>query len=193
MSVARLKRPADHWTDAFSLLLLCLLVHPLVSAARSPNPQARLRQGAEQFVSLIESKDVATLLNLFSEQGTSFIGTGYVPSKASLSEQEIREAFEGKTGVYCLFFDTKCLLKEDSKERSRRNGRPLGTPLRSLFDLIAGAKTKRFVTYDSMTNGKVTLLLSSRTPDTARLGDDALNFYFRFEQGQWKLRNVEYN
>jgi hypothetical protein len=179
--------------DTFRLLLLCLLVLSLSSAAWSRNPQAELRQGAEQFVSLLESKDVATLMNLFSEQGTSFIGTGYVPSKASLTQQEIREAFEGKTGVYCLFFDTKCLSEEDSKERSRRNGRPLSTPVRSLLDLIAGAKTKRFVTYDNMTNGKVTLLLSNRTPDTARLGDDALNFYFTFEQGQWKLRNVEYN
>lgn len=193
MSGARLKSPADRWARTFRLLLLCLLVLPLVSAARSRNPQAQLRQGAEQFVSLIESKDIAALLSLFSEQGTSFIGTGYVPSKASLSQQEIREAFEGKTGVYCLFFDTKCLSEEDSKERSRRNGRPLSTPARSLLDLIAGAKTKRFVTYDNVTNGKVTLLLSNRTPDTARLGDDALNFYFRFEQGQWKLRNVEYN
>jgi hypothetical protein len=193
MSVAPLKIPAYRRTDTFRFLLLCLLVLPLVSAAWSRNPQAQLRQGAEQFVSLIESKDVAGLLSLFSEQGTSFIGTGYVPSKASLSQQEIREAFEGKTGVYCLFFDSKCLSEEDSKERIRRSGRPLSTPARSLLDLIAGAKIKRFITYDNMTNGKVTLLLSNRTPDTARLGDDALNFYFRFEQGQWKLRNVEYN
>jgi hypothetical protein len=193
VSVARPKYPADPWTAAFRSLLLFLLVLPSVSAVPSQNPQAQLRQGAEQFVSLIESKDVAALLSLFSEQGTSFIGTGYVPSKASLSQHEIREAFEGKTGVYCLFFDTKCLSEEDSKERSRRSGRPLSTPARSILDLITGAKTKRFVTYDNMTNGKVTLLLSNRTPDTARLGDDALNFYFRFEQGQWKLRNVEYN
>jgi hypothetical protein len=41
-------------------------------------------------------------------------------------------------------------------------------------------------------NGAVTLLLSTRTPDTARLGEDALNFYFRLENGQWKLRNLEY-
>jgi hypothetical protein len=193
VSAAWPKSPAGARVDTFRLLLLCLLVLSLSSAAWSRNPQAELRQGAEQFVSLLESKDVATLMNLFSEQGTSFIGTGYVPSKASLTQQEIREAFEGKTGVYCLFFDTKCLSEEDSKERSRRNGRPLSTPVRSLLDLIAGAKTKRFVTYDNMTNGKVTLLLSNRTPDTARLGDDALNFYFTFEQGQWKLRNVEYN
>jgi hypothetical protein len=193
MSEARLKRLPEAMAAAFRLSLLFLLILPSISAAPSPNPQTQLRQGAEQFVSLIESKDVVTLLNLFSEQGTSFIGTGYVPSKASLSQQEIREAFEEKTGVYCLFFDTKCLSEEDSKERSRRNGRPLSTPVRSLLDLISGAKTKKFVTYDNMTNGKVTLLLSNRTPDKARLGDDALNFYFRFEQGQWKLRNVEYN
>ena len=174
------------------VLLFFVLALPSVSAG-SPNSQEELRRGAEQFVNLIEAKDVEALLNRFSEQGTSFIGTAYVPSSASLSRDEIRKEFAVKSGIYCLFFDTKCFRDEDSNERSRQHGRPLALPLQSLLDLLAAAKAKKFVTYDTVGNGKVTLLLSDRTPDTARLGQDALNLYFRFEQGEWKLRNVEYN
>jgi hypothetical protein len=158
------------------------------------NSPDELRSGAESFVKLIQSKETIAVLKRFSEQGTSFAGTAYVPSKASLSPGEIHKDFDEKVGVYCMFFDTKCFREEDAKERARSNGRVLKAPLTSLIDLLAKATEKRFVTYDiSATNGKVTLLLSARTPDTARLGEDAVNFYFRFENGQWKLRNIEYN
>jgi hypothetical protein len=70
----------------------------------------------------------------------------------------------------------------------------LRTPLRSIADLLSTARQKKLVTYDiSKMNGKVSVLLSSRAPDAARLEEDALNFYFRLEDGKWKLRNVEYN
>jgi hypothetical protein len=121
------------------------------------------------------------------------IGAAYIPAKVELSRDEVRKDFETKTGAYCLFFDSQCFRDEESKERTHHNGAPLRTPQRSIADLLASAKEKRFITYDNLTNGKVTLLLSGRTPDTARLGEDAVDFYFRFEQGQWKLRNLEYN
>jgi len=98
------------------------------------------------------------LLALFSEQGTSFINGTYALPKASYSPAEIRKEFAASTGVYCVFFDT-------------------AVPLRSVSDLLATREQKRFVTYSaSAMNGEVTLLLSTRTPDTARLGEDALNF-----------------
>jgi len=169
---------------AFSVLFCALAFHS-VGVARSPNPEEELRSGAEKFVRLIGSRDQGALLNLFSEQGTSFIGTAYVPSKVTLTPAEVRKDFEAKLGVYCLFFDTECFRQEDAKERVRQKGRPLRTPLRSVMDLITTASQKRFVTYEiSKTNGKVSLLLSERTPDTASIGEDALNFYFRFEDGQ---------
>jgi len=174
---------------ALSLVVLAFAIRCSLGA----DSQKELRSGAEDFVKLIENRDLPALLSRFSEQGTSFIGTAYVPLKTSLSQQEVHKDFEAKTGVYCLFFDTSCLRDEDLKERTRRNGRALSIPLRSITDLLATAKAKKFVTYDNLSNGKVSLILSDRTPDTARLGQDALNFYFRFEQGQWKLRNFEYN
>jgi hypothetical protein len=174
---------------ALSSVVLAFVVHGSLGA----EPQQELRSGAEDFAKLVENRDLPALLSRFSEQGASFVGTAYVPLNTSLSPQAINKDFETKTGVYCLFFDTSCLREEDSKERTRHNGRPLNIPLRSVIDLLATAKAKRFVTYDNLSNGKVSLILSDRTPDTARLGQDALNFYFRFEQGQWKLRNLEYN
>ncbi len=197
-SVAFPWQPLRFWRHrlgfcAFNVLFCALAFHS-VGAARSPNPEEELRSGAEKFVRLVESRDQGALLKLFSEQGTSFIGTSYVPSKVTLTPAEVRTDFEAKLGVYCLFFDTECFRQEDAKERVRQKGRPLRIPLRSVVDLISTASQKRFVTYDvSKTNGKVSLLLSERTPDTSSLGEDALNFYFRFEDGQWKLRNIEYN
>ncbi len=191
------RHPLRFWQHRLAVcafgMLFCALAFHSVGVARSPNSEEELRSGAEKFVRLIESRDQGALLNLFSEQGTSFIGNAYVPSKVTLTPAEIRKDFEAKLGVYCLFFNTECFRQEDAKERLRQKGRPLRIPLRSVVDLISTASQKRFVTYDiSKTNGKVSLLLSERTPDTARLGEDALNFYFRFEDGQWKLRNFEY-
>lgn len=188
-------RFGSHRTLFMGALLFSLILSlQLTQAKSSQNSPDELRSGAESFVKLVQSKETTAVLNRFSEQGTSFVGTAYVPSKASLSPEEIRKDFDAKVGVYCLFFDTKCFREEDGKERARSNGRALKASLNSLIDLLAKATEKRFVTYDiSSTNGKVTLLLSARTPDTARLGEDAVNFYFRFENGQWKLRNIEYN
>ena len=170
-----------------------LLVGFVLQGSSSSETPGGLRTGAEEFVKLIEANDLSALTNRFSEQGTSFVGGTYALTKTSFSPDEIRKDFEAKTGVYCLFFDTSCFRNKDAKERARRGGHPLTVPLQSLADLIAKAKIKKFVTYPDRTNGQVSLILSNRTPDTARLGEDAVNFYFRFEQGQWKLRNLEYN
>jgi len=152
-----------------------------------------LKRGAEKFVTAVESKDASALLDPFSEQGTSFISGAHALARASYKRSEIRKEFETKTGVYCIFFDTKCLREADSKEGGRQKAPPIRVPLRSIIDLVATAKQKRFVTYAiSAANGEVTLLCCDRTPDTARQGEDAVNFYFRKENGEWKLRNVEY-
>jgi hypothetical protein len=164
-----------------------------LGVSRAAGPDEDIRQGAQKFVKTIEEKDLPSLLNLFSEQGTSFTSGTYALSQVSYSQEEIRKDFAGKAGVYCLFFSTQCLRDADSKERARLNRRPPQIALRSVIDLLATASEKRFVTYEiSSMNGKVSLLLSARTPDTARLGEDALNFYFRRENGEWKLRNVEF-
>lgn len=177
-----------------STCTLILVLFGGLSAAYSQSSQDDLCKGAEAFIKLIENRQEDALLRLFSEQGTSFIGTAYVPIKTALAPNEIQHDFAAKTGAYCLFFDTKCLREEDSRERDRRNGRPPRIPLTSILDLLSASHQMKFVTYDiSRTNGKVTVLLCERTPETARLGQDALNFYFRFEDGRWKLRNVEYS
>jgi hypothetical protein len=174
----------------FPLVFSLSLSFRVVQAA---GPDQGLRQGAQKFVNLVEAKDSLSLLNLFSEQGTSFVSGTYALSKVEFSQSEIRKDFEAKTDVYCLFFNSQCLRDADSRERVRLNKPPLKIALRSISDLLAAANEKRFVTYDiSSENGKVTLLLSARTPETARLGEDALNFYFRQENGEWKLRNVEF-
>jgi hypothetical protein len=175
------------------LFLLVLFLSLCFGVVQAAGPDEGLRQGAQKFINLVEAKDSLGLLNLFSEQGTSFVSGTYALTKVEFSQSEIRKNFEAKTDVYCLFFNSQCLRDADSRERVRLNKPPLKIALRSISDLLAAADEKKFVTYDiSSKNGKVTLLLSARTPETARLGEDALNFYFRQENGEWKLRNVEF-
>jgi hypothetical protein len=158
-------------------LFLLLFVSFLVFATHAATSDGDLKRHGEKFVTVFESKNASALLDLFSEQGTSFISGTYALPKASYSPAEIRKEFAARTAVYCVFFDTACIRDADSKERARQKARPIRVPLRSVSDLLATVQQKRFVTYSaSAMNGEVTLLLSARTPDTARLGEDALNF-----------------
>jgi hypothetical protein len=174
-----------------AVLFSFFLLH--IPETRAGTSDEELKKGAEKFVALIESKNPSALLDLFSEQGTSFISGTYALPKADYSPAEIRKDFETKTGVYCVFFDTACLREADSKERSRQAARPIQIPLTSVFDLVQTAKVRKFVTFDvSSMNGMVALVLTNLSAPEARIGRDAVEFYFRLEQGQMKLRNIEF-
>jgi hypothetical protein len=177
-----------------SLLVPLLLLIPLffVLKLRAASLDGDLSQGASKFVDTIRVKNPTSLLRLFSEQGTSYVSGTYVLPKATYSLVEIREDFEKKTGVYCVFFDTACVVETDAKGRAQRGARPGRIPLKAVIDQIASAKEWRLVNGANEANGQVTLLLSSRTVDTATIGEDAINFYFRHENGDWKLRNIEF-
>lgn len=180
-------------TSAIVLLLSLLLLY--VSELRARTSDEELKKGAEKFVALIQTKNPSALLDLFSEQGTSFISGTYALPKAEYTPSQIRKDFEAKTGVYCVFFDTACLREADSKQRARQGARPIQIPLTSVFDLVVSAKAKKFVTFGlSNSNGEVALMLTDLSPQApeARTGRDAIVFYFRSERGQLKLRNIEF-
>jgi len=162
-------------------------------AGRTPALDEDLKRGAEKFVAVVESKNPSALLDLFSEQGTSFLSGTYALPKAEYCPAEIRKDFESKGGVYCVFFDTARQREADSKERLRKKARPIQIPLTSVVDLRATAKQDKFVTFEaSSKNGMVGLILTDVPPPQARQGRDALVFYFRPGDGQMKLRNVEF-
>jgi hypothetical protein len=187
MRLAAIPKYAIPLVLSFSFFLL----H--TAETRAGTSDEELKKGAEKFVALIESKSPSALLDLFSEQGTSFISGTYALPKAEYSPAEIRKDFETKTGVYCVFFDTACLREADSKERARQRARPIQIPLNSVSDLVVTAKIKKFSTFDvSSMNGMVALILTNASPPKARTGKDAVVFYFRSEQGQMKLRNIEF-
>ena len=163
---------------------------------RAASSDEELKKGAQKLVAVIESKNDAALLELFSEQGTSFISGTYALANVEYSLPQIKKDFEAKNGVYCVFFDSACLRDADSKERARQKARPIDFPLFSIFDLVATAKVKRFRTFDvSSKNGMVAVVVTDVPPDApgARTGKDAIVFYLRFENGQMKLRNVEFH
>jgi hypothetical protein len=95
---------------------------------------------------------------------------------------------------FALALDTLCLAASSNSEEELRGGAEEFITLieardqTALLSLISEQGTDI-----SKMNGKVSVLLSLRAPDAARLGEDALNFYFRLEDGKWNLRNVEYN
>lgn len=181
--------------DAISLVLTLFLFLLIGAQTQAATSDEELKKGAEKFVAVIESENPLALLDLFSEQGTSFISGTYALPKAEYSPAEIRKDFATKTGVYCVFFDTACLREADAKERARQRARPIQIPLTSVFDLVVTAKVKKFVTFDvSGMNGMVALMVTSLPPQSpdARTGKDAVVFYFRSEHGQMKLRNIEF-
>ena len=166
---------------------------PHLLAGRTPASDEDLKRGAEKFAGVVESKNPSPLLDLFSEQGTSFISGAYALPKAEYSPAEIPKDFESKGGVYCVFFDTACLREADSRERLRKKARPIQIPLTSVVDLLATAKQEKFLTFEaSSNNGMVGLILTDVPPPQARQGRDALVLYFRPEGGQMKLRNIEF-
>jgi hypothetical protein len=188
-------QPAAIPKYAIPLVLLFSFFLLPIAETQAGTSDEELKKGAEKFVALIESKNPSALLDLFSEQGTSFISGTFALPKAEYSPVEIRKDFETKTGVYCVFFDTACLRGADSNERARQRARPIQIPLTSVFDLVATAKVKKFVTFDvSSMNGMVALVLTNVSPQApeARTGKDAVVFYLRSEHGQMKLRNIEF-
>ena len=188
-------RLATVHSSVMSLALLLSLFPFHMPAARAATSDEELKKGAEKFVALIETRNPSALLDLFSEQGTSFTSGTYALPKAEYSLAEIRRDFEAKTGVYCVFFDTACLREADSKERASQKARPIRMPLSSVYDLAVPAKTKKFATFDvSAANGKVALMLTGVSPQSphAWIGRDAIVFHFRSERGQMKLRNIEF-
>jgi hypothetical protein len=69
---------------------------PQLLAGRTPALDEDRKRGAEKFVSVVESKNPSALLDLFSEQGRSFIGGRYALPKAEYCPAEIRKDFEGQ-------------------------------------------------------------------------------------------------
>lgn len=183
-------RPKSH---GFAFLAALLIKPFFVDVPVCATTDGELKRGAEKFVAIVEAKNSTALLSLFSEQGTSFISGTYALPKAEYSPEEIKQDFEKRTGVYCVFFDTTCLRAADAKGRTARNARPIQVPLNSVIDLVTSAKMKKFVTFDqSAMNGMVALVLTDVPEPHARLGRDAVEFYFRSEDGQMKLRNIEF-
>lgn len=174
-------------------VLSLLLLTPLMNV-RTATSDEDLKRGAEKLITVVESKNTAALLDLFSEQGTVFMSNTYALPKVDYSPAEIRKDFENKKGVWCVFFDTACLREADSKDRARQKARPIDVPLTCVVELLASAKLRKFVTFDaSSLNGMVALTLTDVPPPQARQGRDALVFYLRSESGQLKLRNIEFH
>jgi len=178
--------------NRFFILSLILLT-PLVGV-RAATSVEDLKRGAEKLMAVVESKNVAALLDLFSEQGTVFMSNTYALPRVDYTPGEIRKDFENKSGVWCVFFDTACLREADSRERARQTTRPIEIPLTSVVDLLAKAKLRKFVTFDvSSSNGMVGVILTDLQPPQARQGRDAVVVYLRSEGGQLKLRNIEFH
>ncbi len=138
-----------------SSVLFCTF-SPQLLATRAAASDGDLKRGAEKFVTVVELKNASALLDLFFEQGTPFISGTYALPKAEYSPAEIRKDLENKSGVYCVFLDTRSLGQADCKQRARQKARPIQLPLTSVIDLVANAKVMKFVTFDvSAVNGTV--------------------------------------
>jgi hypothetical protein len=152
---------------------------------------ADLRETAQNFITAIKAGVPLDLLSYWSDRGVTFGVEGEPVSKA-----QFRRLVARRVDLFCFFFDTDCLRKEDEAARRRAGRKSEATHLYSYRDLLNKAK-------------RTELQVSKRKEAGYELGDVTvqienganllgnrqreLEFTFTLEHGVWKLANVIYN
>lgn len=154
-----------------------------VAAAQATPPKNRaletsLHQAAERLFSTLKEGKVDDLLPFFSSSGVSFEVDGpTVPLTA------IERSFKRRNSYYCLFFDTSCLLRQDSGHRAKAGASPRTDGLYSIRDTINRNREQEF---------KVLLNTRDKQP-FGQLSIGSLEFILDSENGNWKIVSLEYD
>lgn len=203
------KRKNEQWDYTWFLALvssfvLCLLVgcnrtsqnlevepvQSLHGEETSDNLQESLQETVQRILSILESGDPETLLDLISRDGVTF---GI--DAPDVSPDEIQREFRLKRGTYCILFDTQCAQREDEQERARAGAPPPSEPLLSFRDRLKMAKQRRVKVWVSpgpeglWGEGVVALAKESVLDNSSQ----ELQFTFSYESKTWKLRAVIYH
>lgn len=149
-----------------------------------------LSDTSRKFVSMIEGGEPSELLDFWSKSGVTFGVDGAVVSRRQLVKQ-----LQQKLDLYCFFFETSCLRKQDEEQRHAAKAPPRKNALYSYRDLLRAAKSKEFKLSQRRDSGVVV----GHVQVLLNLGDDisgdrirVLEFIFADEKGGWKLTSVPY-
>jgi hypothetical protein len=144
-----------------------------------------LEKAANDFLSLIEKGDPKQLVGHCSQQGVLF-GVDAPP----VSRAVIRENIDKKKGIFCGFFDTDCMRREDSAERARNGALPATEPLYSYRERLlkaSGREVRVSLRADFPTSGSVFVALKNDVQ-----AHRPLEFEFEYEKGEWRLSGISF-
>ena len=155
------------------------------------NPKENLSDVAQKLITVIEEGQESKLAEFWSHSGVSFGVDGAVVGKRTLLKQ-----LQQKMDLYCFFFDTECLRKQDEEQRRAAKAPPRKHPLYSYRELIRGASSKELKVSEYNDHGVllgrvlVNLTMDEKTPGVRQR---VLEFTLAMENGKWKLTSVPYD
>jgi hypothetical protein len=186
-----------------SFAYLCMLLSPEVALAdyrqQSTNQSTQLESNAKENLSAVADKLIAVvqdgkeseLLEFWSHSGVSFGVDGAVVGKRTLLRQ-----LQQKQDLYCFFFETDCMRKQDEEQRRAAKAPPRKDALYSYRDLLRRASAKELKVSEYKDHGALLgRVLVNLTMNEKISGERkrALEFIFANENGRWKLTSVPYD
>lgn len=186
-----------------SFAYLCMLLSPEVALAdyrqQSTNQSTQLESNAKENLSAVADRLIAViqdgkeseLLEFWSHSGVSFGVDGAVVGKRTLVRQ-----LQQKGDLYCFFFETDCLRKQDNEQRRAAKAPPRKDALYSYRDLLRRASPKELKVSEYKDRGAllgrvlVNLTMNEKIPGERKR---VLDFTFANENGRWKLTSVPYD
>lgn len=145
------------------LVLAAAILLSATTVAQVAN-EAALRAQAEKLIAAMEIRDIDAILTMVSKNGIT-VGTGAQPMKFKEFEKTLRK----KSQVYCALMDDGCI-------ENRRDS--------ALIDSLHN-KPALTITPWSLIPGGASV--------TSKYGRHESELDFVQEDGQWKLKNVEWN
>jgi hypothetical protein len=145
--------------------------------------QTAVEKMANDFISLIEMGNPSRFTAYCSSHGVVF-GVDPPPISVSRIQQDIDE----RRGIYCGLFNTECLRKEDAQDRARAGAPPSRVQLFSYRERLSKMVNRQVIVSDS-SRGTVSVAVTS--PGRG-LSQEPMEFYFRLENGTWKLSDIPF-
>jgi hypothetical protein len=108
----------------------------------------------------------------------------------------LHSQLQQKRDLYCFFFETDCLRKQDEEQRRAAKAPPRKDALYSYRDLLRRASSKELKVSEYKDHGAllgrvlVNLRMNEKIPGERKR---VLDFTFANENGRWKLTGVPYD
>jgi hypothetical protein len=155
------------------------------------NAKENLSAVADKLIAVVQDGKESELLEFWSHSGVSFGVDGAVVGKRTLLRQ-----LQQKQDLYCFFFETDCMRKQDEEQRRAAKAPPRKEALFSYRDLLRRASAKELKVSEYKDHGALLgRMLVNLTMNGKISGERkrVLEFIFANENGRWKLTSVPYD